>query len=361
MKLLQILYPGIGGHSSVAFYLIEGDSDNKFSHGLLGYGIEDPSVSFIDSANKLSIPIASIKKDKGFEIKSLRRIYTKLKIIKPDVIIMHSTAVILIVWWYCLWHKAKLISVEHQSNSAKSTKDWIYSFLILLFSPKIVYLTENYAQEIKAKFKYIYPKKSIKVIYNGININKFKPIAKSNKSKGNTTFSMISRMTELRDHKTLIDAFCAIAKNKCYQLILAGDGDTKNELELIVKEKGMNHKIFFTGSIDEESIIKLIQDTDIYIHSSLAETLSTSILQVMACKVPIIATDIPGISNLLDDGKDGLLFEPKNVDSLVEKITLLVMDQDLADKICVNAYNKVIKSYSCNKMFQEYKKILIQD
>ncbi len=353
MKLLQILYPGIGGHSSVAFSLIEGDSHHEVSHCLMGYGIENPSGSFLLKAKELNVPFTIIKKEKGFDFKSLKQVYLELKKIKPDAIFMHSTAVIVIVWWYCLWHKTKFLSVEHQSNNAKTKKDWVYSLLILLLSPKVVYLTTNYAEEIKEKLKFFYPKSKVKVINNGINTYKFIPNTKISSGE-EYTFSMISRMTVLRDHKTLIDAFCEIAEDKNFRLLLAGDGTTKKGLEKYALEKKLGAKIVFTGSIDEESIIELIQQTDIYIHSSLAETLSTSILQAMACKVPIIATDIPGINNLLVDEVEALLFKPKDVVDLKGKIKKLLENPTIASKLASNAYIKVIESYSCNIMFKKY-------
>lgn len=357
MKLLQILYPGIGGHSSVAFSLIEGDSHHEVAHSLLGYGIESPSGNFLLKSKELKVPVTTVQKVQGFDFKSLRQIYSELKKIKPDAIIMHSTAVIVIVWWYCLWNKAKFISVEHQSNNAKTKKDWVYSILILLLSPKVVYLTTSYADEIKTKFKILYRPRRIKVINNGINIKKFRPKNESDNNE-RITFSMVSRMNALRDHKTLIDAFCKLEEGNDYKLILAGDGDTREELEEHVNKKKQKDKIIFTGNINESSVIDLIHNTDIYIHSSLAETLSTSLLQVMACKVPIIATDIPGINNLLVDGMDALLFKPKEVVNLKEKIKKLLENSELSNKIASNAYIKVIENYSCTIMFEKYKDIL---
>ncbi|MDP2692343.1 MAG: glycosyltransferase family 4 protein [bacterium] len=354
MNLLQILYPGIGGHSSVAFSLIEGDSCHEVSHCLMGYGIENPSGSFLLKSKELNVPFTTIKKEEGFDFKSLKQVYRELKRIKPDAIIMHSTAVIVIVWWYCIWHKTKFLSVEHQSNNAKTKKDWVYSLLILLLSPKVVYLTTNYAEEIKVKFKILYPTRKVKVINNGINTYKFKPNAKIRNGE-EYTFSMISRMTVLRDHKTLIDAFCEIAEDKNYRLLMAGDGTTKRELEKYVLDKKIGPKIVFTGSIDEETIIELIQQTDIYIHSSLAETLSTSILQVMACKVPIIATDIPGINNVLFKNQDALLFTPKDRNALISQIKKLINDKELAKQLYNNSYEKVLRNYSCIEMFEKYK------
>jgi glycosyltransferase involved in cell wall biosynthesis len=325
----------------------------------LGYGIEDPSISFKNKADELKANHMSVKKEKGISPKSYFKIYKKIKELKPDVVIMHSTSLIFCVWIYSLFNKIEFISVEHQANDAKTRKDWFYSFLILTLSRKIVYLSEDYLLGIRKKFNRNFSGQTIKVINNGINTRKFKPKAKPRNSD-TLNFSMISRMTDLRDHYTLIDAFSIFCKNNKYRLFLAGDGNTKKKLESYVSLKNMNSKVIFTGNLDEIQVVNLMQKTDIYVHSSLAETLSTSLLQVMSCKVPIIATDIPGINNLLTDGQDALLFKPKDVNQLVEKMECLINSGELRNELALNSYNKIIENYSSKAMFNNYK-LLIEE
>lgn len=356
MKLLQILYPGLGGHSSVAFSLIEGDEHKKYSHSLIGYGIEPPSVGIVEKIKGLSVGFKSVLKSNGIDYKSQTKVYRLLKEEKPDMIIMHSTSLIFVVWWYSLLYSVKWVSVEHQSNFAKSIKDWFYSFSILMLSPKIIFLTDQYLKEIKSKFKVFTPINKIVVINNGINIRKFKPNEINSNSE--IVYSMISRVNPLRDHKTLIYAFHEISLTYSSKLYIAGDGSSLKELLRLVRQLNIEEKVVFTGILDEGGIIQLLNKTDVYIHSSLAENLSTSLLQVMACKIPIIATNIPGINNLLVNGEDALLFEPQNVKELVFKMKNLLKDSRLSELIKNNAYNKLISNYDSNLMFKKYEAIL---
>ncbi len=360
MKLLQILYSGLGGHSSVAFSLIEGDEKKEFQHFLLGFGIEKPSNSYKSKCLEYGITPFSVTKKIGLDIKSLFKTYQKLKEIQPNYIIMHSTSLILVVWYYALFHKVKFISVEHQPNPIKTKKDWFYTFLITLFSPKVGYLTDIYITEIKDKSRFFLNKKKVSVINNGINTLKFKPAESHIKKNEYIVISMIARMMNTKDHFTLIAAFKEISKEFAVKLFLAGDGNLKGELEKYSEQLKLQDKVIFTGTIDENEVIELIHNTDIYVHSSLGETLSTSLLQVMACKTPIIATNIPGINNLLINNKDALLFNPKDKNTLVAHIKKLINDETLREKLCKNSYEKVLQNYSCTKMFENYKTILIK-
>ena len=353
-KLLHILYPGLGGHSSVAFSLIEADEQNEFQHYLIGYGVEALAESFITKATELNVNFDSVLKSRGLDIKSQFQIFKLLKERNPDFILMHSTSLVFVVWFYCCLSKKKWIAVEHQSNQAKGIKDWIYSFFILFLTPQIVYLTPQYKAEINKKFHFILSKK-ISIIANGVNLEKFK---RSLKDKNETiTISMMSRMNALRDHKTLIDAFNMLSINyPNTELRIAGDGDTKQKYEEYAAKLNLR-TIYFLGLLNEDEIIDLLNKTDIYVHSSLKETLSTSLLQTMACQVPIIATDIDGINNLLIDETDALLFQPQNTEQLADKIRTVIENPELKDKLVKNAYGKVKMKYSNKSMFEQYKSL----
>jgi glycosyltransferase involved in cell wall biosynthesis len=352
MKILQILYPGLGGHSSVAFSLVEGDRDLICQHHMLGYGIERPTTAYIEKTLELNVPSDYILKKIGIDLTSQIRVYKMLKEIKPDVIIMHSTAVVLCAFLYSKVTSARLIAVEHQSNQAKHWKDWIYSFLILTLIPKVVYLTESYRGEMKQFFKFLVGRNTC-VINNGIN-SRFYHRGTEKLSSDHTVFFMMSRMTPLRDHFTLIKAFSEFIKSNNAKMYIAGDGSTMKDIINLISELSLQNHVILLGTINEKSILGMLKIVDIYIHSSLSETLSTSLLQVMSCQIPIIATNIPGINNLLTDNSEALLFEPENKSDLLLKMQILHADPNLRERLVANAYKKIISTYECGTMFNKY-------
>lgn len=356
MKILQILYPGLGGHSSVAFSIIEGDAKKTNQHTLVGYGIEEPSEYFVSKAKETSTAYYSILKKSGIEFSSQKKNYQILKSEKPDVIIMHSTAVVFSVFIYSLFNKVKWISVEHQSNFAKTKKDWIYTVFILMLSPKIVYLTEDYKTQIIAKFKLLNSRK-ISVINNGISLYPYKNFHQKILKSDVLHLAMISRFNVLRDHETLIRAVFELRKNHDIKLSIAGDGDTKTKMEKLVTDLKLTSHIEFLGVITESKIAKLLQTVDVYVHSSLAETQSTSILQVMASKTPIIATDIPGINNVIHNMENGLLFKPHLLSDLINCIEKLIIHTQLKSLLIEKAYNDVKARFSLENMYNQYSKL----
>jgi len=347
MKLLQILYPGLGGHSSVATSLIAGDKERTFNHYLLGYGIEKPSD------NLLSYNCDYILKKQGVDIMSFVKVYNKIRKLKPDGVIAHSTSQIITVFIYSLFRQINWVAVEHQANNAKTKIDWIYSIIILLLAPKIVYLTDNYKKEMMEKFPLLTKLKKIKVIGNGIDLSKFTPGDRI--PDGLVNITMISRLNHLRDHHTLIHAFAVVAReNDNCRLKIAGSGATFTEIKELIVSLGLEDKVHLLGFLNEDQIIALLHSTDIYVHSSLAETQSTSLLQVMACKIPIIATNILGINNLLQNKVDALLFKTGDLEEITLLLQQIMNETQLKNTLIENAFSKVKTNYSSSKMFNRY-------
>ena len=175
MKLLQIVFSGLGGHASVGFSLIDADTEKDYTHIIIFYGIEEVSAGYKAKCSEMGVDYFFVKKNAGFDIPSQKQIISLLKKIAPDIILLHSVSIILPVSYYCLFNKTRLISVEHQSNELKTTKEWIFSFLLVMLSEKTVYLTELYREQVKKKLGFFFRPKRSKVINNGINTAIFNP------------------------------------------------------------------------------------------------------------------------------------------------------------------------------------------
>src|SRR5690606_3186439 len=244
--------------------------------------------------------------------------------------------VVFTVFLYNILYRVKWIAVEHQSNFAKSKIDWLYTFFIMLLAPKIVYLNKEYKEQVQDKIGLFFRTNKITIIPNGINVEKYRYAHNKIKVSDNVHIAMIGRFTPLRDHETLIRAIAEIKSTLSVRLFLAGDGNTKTRMESLVRELNLRSEVIFLGDISETVIIDLLQKIDIYIHSSFAETQSTSILQVMASKTPIIATNIPGINNIVEHKFNGVLFKTGNVNQLSKCIIEMINADN--DQIVGQAY-----------------------
>ena len=165
------------------------------------------------------------------------------------------------------------------------------------------------------------------VIPNCINVTSFQNEVQKNikirKINNPITIIMVARLDEIKDQETLLRAYTKINK-KC-NLILVGDGNKRSYLEGIASELGLNIKKIFIGS--KLDIPAMLSEADIFAFSTtLSEGFGIALIEAMAARLPIIATDVPACREVLDDGKAGILIPPGRVD------------------LWINAFNKIISS-----------------
>ena len=133
---------------------------------------------------------------------------------------------------------------------------------------------------------------------------------------------------------TLLEAFSLIEKeNSNIGLIFVGDGEEKERLLFRSRELGVESKVKFLGRVSYEQIPTLMYYSDILILPSLHEGFGRVLLEAMSMHLPIIASNVGGIPLVIDDGKDGLLFEAGDCNSLRSKVLFLIKNKSFASKM----------------------------
>lgn len=359
MKVLHILYSGLGGHGNVFFSLIDADIKNSFAYEALFNGVENMREEYIQRCAQRNIFYKYVKKVPGLDINYFRQIMRIVKDSNPDIIFLHSSSYILPValskFFYNL--KATIIIRETQANKLKTKMEWLWLSIGLLIGDHCVFLSDNYKKEIKKSLPIFYKEKKVSVIPNGINLKKFVPVTHI---EGDTiVIGMQSRIIAIKDHITLIKAFSLLKndpelKNKDLILKIVGDGDYLPVLISLVNELNLNKMILFPGLMNEDQLVIFLNELDIYVHASLGETMSTSIMQAMACKKAIVASDVPGINNMITNNIDGILYKVKEEVDLYNKIKVLIMSPDIKLKISENAELHAKQNFSNEAMFLKY-------
>ena len=138
---------------------------------------------------------------------------------------------------------------------------------------------------------------------------------------------------------------------------IAGDGETITALRALVNKLNLDESVVFYGMLDESALIEFLHRLDIYVHATLGETMSTAIMQVMSCKLPIIASDVLGVNNMIKNGENGLLVPAKNSSLLSQAMADLIINQAKAANLADNAYEFAKKNYSNQKMLGSYNAI----
>lgn len=363
MKILHVLYSGLGGHGNVFFSMVEANENHEYAFEALFNGVEQVKEEYISRCAEKKVSWHYIKKNPGFDAGYYLNLYRAMKKCKPQIIFLHGSAAALPAKLAKLTTGSikKIIVRETQANHLKTKIDWLYLATAMATADKMVYLSCEYKEQVRSKMGWLYKEKNSRVIPNGIDLETFKKGAVPENGPV-LLLGMQSRLTGIKDHLTLLDALALLLKQELPakpHLLIAGDGEYKDTLVRHTASLGISSNVTFTGMLEEKDLVPFLQKLDIYIHASLGETMSTAIMQAMACGKPVIASDVPGINNMIINNQTGLLVPAKNAKALCNAVQQLANNRPLSGVLADNAFTFATKNYSNKKMLQRYNEIFI--
>ena len=212
--------------------------------------------------------------------------------------------------------------------------------------------------------------KKITLIRNGINLDFFQPgdSMKARKHIGikNDQLILLSigSLSKNKNHALLINALAEIVTSKIsLHLYIIGEGEEQEILKKQIKELKLEQKITLLGLVDHKSISEWMKAADIFILPSRNEGTPNSLLEAMASGLPVIASKIGGIPELIQENIEGLLFESDSKDDLKEKLNKLIKDNQLQEFLGKNAQKKIATQYSswknqAEKLLALYKQLI---
>jgi glycosyltransferase involved in cell wall biosynthesis len=149
------------------------------------------------------------------------------------------------------------------------------------------------------------------------------------------------RLAKEKNWETLIEAVAEAAKTVSnIRLVILGDGDERRDLEKLAKKLGVNDKINLPGLVPFEEIPEYLAAADLFSFASISETQGLVTMEAMAAGLPVVAVDASGTSDVVRDGKDGLLTENDPKD-LAQAIVRVLQDNELRESLKAAALDKV--------------------
>ena len=207
------------------------------------------------------------------------------------------------------------------------------------------------------------PEHKIKLIYNGLpqikNISNYKYMKYFFKDDSTIYLLYVGRLKKHKGINILIKAL-AMLESKKWRLSIVGDGPEMKNLKRLSKKMGLEKEITFYGF--QESVGKFYQSHDILIIPSLKEEFVLVIIEAMQYGTAVIGSNKGGVPEIIENGKDGILFESQNVKSLSTAIKYLINNPDKRIQIGLNGREKVNKMFAYKhfreKLIETYDEVL---
>lgn len=166
----------------------------------------------------------------------------------------------------------------------------------------------------------------------------------------------VGRLQETKGLIELIDIFSKLSETSSnLSLTIVGDGDIMGKLKELAKSRGLHKKIIFTGQVPYDKIFEYYFDSTLFIFPSKSETFGIVPLEAMACGLPVVASDIPGLKD--STGGNAVLLPPENVDLWIDTIGKLLKDEKQRSNLSANGI-KWARDFTWEKKAEEYEKAL---
>jgi len=230
-----------------------------------------------------------------------------------------------------------------------------FSGLVRLIKPLIkltwkkASMVDTNSQFLKNLVLKILPDLKIEVIPNGVDLKKFYPTKKLAKQ---SIILCNARFGKRKGIEYLIKAMPAVLKAEPEaKLWLVGDGIEKEKLEELSARLDLAEKIQFLGRVEHNKLPKIYRQANLFVLPSLSESFSNSLLEALACGLPIAATNIGGNPELVN--KNGILVPPKDVNSLSKAIIKLLKNKKISQKMGKDSW-LIANKYSWSKTAKMY-------
>jgi glycosyltransferase involved in cell wall biosynthesis len=143
---------------------------------------------------------------------------------------------------------------------------------------------------------------------------------------------LVARNLEpIYDNATALRAFDIVRKTHPHAtLVIAGSGPLRSELEALAATLGLQDAVTFTGRVDNQTMAALYRNADVMLNCSLVDNMPNSVLESLACGVPVISTNVGGVPYLVEDGRTALLVPPAAPEAMAQAVLRLVAEPSLA-------------------------------
>ena len=287
-------------------------------------------------------------------IRCLREIIKKENV---DIVHARSRVPAWIAFFACKKTKAVFITTCHGYYSSK-----IFSY-VMGWGRLCIAISQAVAKRMVEDFKV--PTKNIRLIFRGVDLESFKfrgmPTAGETKKK-EFVIGMIARITPLKGHAYFLKALAKVkTKIPNIKAWIVGEAPEDKayymeELKVLVTRLGLQKNVEFLGRRDDVPVI--LKSLDLLVMATVTpEALGRAILEAQAVGVPVVATGVGGIVEIIENNKTGILVPPLDIDSMAEAMIRIYENKDLAESMVVNARKIIETNFSLQRMCENTLKV----
>lgn len=268
----------------------------------------------------------------------------------------HTFAAVLAARWFEKRTVTKLANSGSASDIEKMRQDRQLAFARFLLPTalkcdRFVALNQTIVNELAGAGV---PAQRIVTLSNGVDLDGVEPQRRLVLHRP-ARIVFVGRLHRQKGIDTLLRALRLLLADRgadAVRLILVGDGPERANLEELAGHLGVAERTEFVGIVDDAA--PYLSDADIFVLPSHAEGLSNALLEAMAFGIPAVVSNVPGNSDVVEHGRNGLVFDVRDVSSLAANLARLLDDPKLRARLARSARENVVNSYSLEAVAGRY-------
>ena len=339
IKILYIITSlGLGGAETLLLYYLKNLDKKKYN--LYVCCFREKPDDLIEEMSAYA-EVINFKIRNKFNPAIIFYILRLIREIKPDIIHTHLFQPRVYTTIAHLFNKQSILITQKHSivNPKKHNIFILLEMISLRMNKKVIAISESVKKSL-TKYEFI-PRNKIFVLPNCIDYQAFNKaiLRDSIKNINEIVIGTVGRLEKVKGINYLLFAMKIIlAKYPHTRLEIIGDGSQAGELVEISKKLGISNSVKFFGKFTD--VIPFYNKMDIFILPSVLEGFGIVLLEAMAAGLPVVASDVDGIKEVVIHGESGILIPPKNPDAIASAVIQLIENPQLVNKLVENGLKR---------------------
>ncbi len=320
-----------------------------------------PASPLWSKAEKESIPLHPLPIRKKLDFRGIAGLRTVLKKEKIDILHTHRSTDHWIGALAVQWLPVKVVRTRH--NFTSIPENLCNSILYHTWTHHFILVAEKIRENVQ---KIGIPPSRITVIHSAVDVEKFpgrKGVLRKelNIPREAPLIGMVGRIREHKNYPLFLEFACLLLRDfPTAHFVIAGEGPLEEVIRGRAETMGLRERIHFIGG--REDVEDVISSFDVFVLTSKIEGSPAVIKEAMLCGVPVVASDVGGIPEIIETGKEGLLVEPGNPLRIKEAVEFFLTHSGEKNKMTEKAKRKILRYFHPDtlgeKTLEVYEKVL---
>ncbi len=254
----------------------------------------------------------------------------------------------------------KLVTTLHGTDITLVGSDPSYAPLtqfVITQSDAVTAVSHDLARRTSASFCTEMPGDpcGVRVIHNFVDTELYCPPLRPRPADGPATVVHVSNFRPVKRVPWLLRAFALANEGGDARLTLVGDGPDMGPARALVAELGIGESVSFLG--ERDALPELLAGADVFALASSEESFGLSALEAMSCATPVVATRVGGVSEVVEDGRQGYLVAPDDLEGFAARLRELLGDRALARRLGAAARVRAVERFERHHVVEQYESL----